>query len=269
VIDDLVDGWPTGSSAVALIVRDGIVDVLGEAGDLDDRRPWASVTKLAVALAFGVEHDWGLHGFDEAVGPRGASIANLLSHSSGLGLEDGDPISPVGTRRVYSNVGVDLAVDAVVGENDATSWLDRRIFTPLGMTSSRLEGRASSGVVGSTRDLVTLAVAWLRPDGVAVATRDRMISPFLPGLVGVVPGFGRFSPCPWGLGPELAGDKHHWMGDWPPESFGHFGMSGSLVLLNVREGLGVVATATEPFGAWAVDLWPRWTSDVRRAALVR
>jgi CubicO group peptidase (beta-lactamase class C family) len=269
VIDDLVDGWPVGSSAMVLRVRDGMVDVLEEAGDLDERRPWASVSKLAVALAFGVEHDWGLHDFNESVGPRGATIANLLSHSAGLGLEEGDPLSPVGSRRVYSNYGFDLAVRAVAGERDAASWLDQRILVPLGMTGTRLEGRPASGAAGPTRDLATLAVAWLRPDGVAVPTRNRMITPYLPALDGVVPGFGRFSPCPWGLGPELAGDKHHWMGDWPPESFGHFGQSGALALLNVREGLGVVATATQPFGPWAVALWPRWTSAARRRALAR
>ncbi|MFI5036041.1 MAG: serine hydrolase [Acidimicrobiales bacterium] len=267
MIDDLVDGWPVGSSATVVRLRDGILETLGEAGDLDERRPWASVSKLAVALAVGVEHDWGLHDFGEVVGPRGATIAQLLSHSAGLGLEEGDPTSPVGSRRVYSNYGVDLAVSAVVGQRDAASWLDQRVFTPLGMPTARLEGRPSAGVVGSTRDLTTLAAAWLRPDAVAVTTRDRMITPYLEGLSGVVPGFGRFSPCPWGLGPEVAGDKHHWMGDWPPESFGHFGMSGSLVLLNARERLGLVGLATEPFGPWAVDLWPRWTSAVRRGAL--
>ena len=29
----------------------------------------------------------------------------------------------------------------------------------------------------------------------------------------------------------------------------------------------VVATSTEPFGAWAVKLWPEWTSAMRQLAL--
>ena len=33
------------------------------------------------------------------------------------------------------------------------------------MNDTRLEGRPSAGVVGSTQDLARLAVAWLRPDG--------------------------------------------------------------------------------------------------------
>jgi hypothetical protein len=107
----------------------------------------------------------------------------------------------------------------------------------------------------------------LRPDGIAKETRDRFITPFIPTLDGIVPGFGRFSPCPWGLGPEVRGDKQHWMGDWPAESFGHFGQSGALMLLNVQENVGVVATSTENFGPWAVKLWPEWTSAMRKLAL--
>ena len=244
-----------------------MVETVAHAGDLTARRPWASVSKLAVALAFGVEIDWGMHQPSESIGPRGATIANLLSHSSGLGLEESDPVVPIGTKRVYSNYGIDYAVKFIVGENEPAAWLDGRIFRPLGMESTHLEGRPAADVVGSTADLVKLAVAWLRPDGVAKATRDRLITPYLPLLDGIVPGFGRFSPCPWGLGPEVQGEKHHWMGDWPAASFGHFGQSGALMLLNADEQIGVVATSTEAFGPWAVALWPTWTSAMRQRAL--
>ncbi len=244
----------------------GVVERIAEEGDLDVVRPWASVSKMAVSLAFAIEVDWDLHSLTESLGPRGATLANLLSHTSGLGLEEGDSVVDVGAKRVYSNYAVDLAVAAIIGENTAATWLDNRIFRPFGMQSTRLEGRASSGVVGSTEDLVTLAAGWLRPDGVARATRDRFVTPYLPNVSGVVPGFGRFSPCPWGLGPEVQGEKRHWMGDWPSASFGHFGQSGAMMLLNVRDQLGLVATSSEPFGSWAVDLWPGWTSSMRRRA---
>jgi CubicO group peptidase (beta-lactamase class C family) len=263
----LVDGWPEGSAAVAFRLDAGRARVVASAGDLDERRPWASVSKMAVALALGVEHDWGHHDFTESVGPRGATIANLLSHSAGLGLEEGDRMVEIATKRVYSNFGVDHAVAAVVGDYDPAEWLDERVFRALGMVRTRLEGRAAAGVVGPTSEMMSLALAWLRPEGISVATRDRMITPYLAHLDGVVPGFGRFAPCPWGLGPEIQGEKRHWMGDWPSESFGHFGISGALMLLNAREAIGVVATSTEPFGPWAVARWPEWSSDVRRRVL--
>jgi hypothetical protein len=137
----------------------------------------------------------------------------------------------------------------------------------LGLSSSSLVDRPASGVEGSTNDLATLAEAWLRPDGLTRETRDQIIRPYLAELNGIVPGFGRFTPCPWGLGPEVRGEKQHWMGDWPSASFGHFGQSGALMLMNVDEGVGVVATSTEPFGPWAVKLWPEWTSAARVLAL--
>ena len=262
-----LEGWPGTPSMVLLSLEDGLVRRIVEIGDLDDVRPWASVSKMTVSLAFGVESDWELQRFDQPVGPPGSTLANLLSHSSGLGLEKGDPVVAVGTKRIYSNYGIDLAVESIVGENSADNWLAQRIFRPLGMGSTRLEGPPSSGVAGSTNDLATLAVAWLRPDAIAKETRDRLITPYAPQLDGIVPGFGRFSPCPWGLGPEIHGEKHHWMGDWPAPSFGHFGQSGALILLNADEQIGLVATSTEPFGAWATTLWPKWTSAMRTLAL--
>lgn len=263
----LIDGWPGAPSAVLIRLDAGLVERVVARGDLDEVRPWASVSKMAVALAFGVEHDWDLHHFDDPAGPTGSTFAHLLAHASGLGAEVHDPVAALATKRVYSNYGVDLAVATIIGDNTPKRWLDGRVFRPLGMTSTTLEGRAAAGVVGSTNDMVHLAVAWLRPDAIARATRDRMITPFLADLDGIVPGFGRFSPSPWGLGPEVRGEKHHWMGDWPPDSFGHFGQSGSLMLLNAREGIGLVATSTEPFARWARDLWPTWTSAMRRLAI--
>ncbi|MHB1087934.1 MAG: serine hydrolase [Acidimicrobiales bacterium] len=262
-----VPGWPGNPSYIVFRLDGGAVHVIDSAGPLDEVRPWASVSKMAVSLAFAVEVDWGLHQVSERLGPRGATLATLLSHSSGLGFEADDPVLEVSTKRVYSNYGVDVAVEAIVEGGDASSWLDDRVFTPLGMTSTRLNGRPSSGVVGSTADMQVLGEAWLRPDAISKDTRNRFITPYAPQLAGIVPGFGKFSPCPWGLGPEIRGDKSHWMGDWPPASFGHFGQSGSLMLLNADERIGVVATSTEDFGPWAVRLWPEWTSAMRRLAL--
>lgn len=263
----LVDGWPGAPAVVVLRLDGGLVQRVAQFGDLDQVRPWASVSKMAVSLAFGIESDWDLHRFDEPAGPRGATIANLLSHSSGLGLEEDDAVVDVATKRIYSNYGVDLATKAILGEHKADTWLAQRVFTPFGMSTTRLEGRPSADVVGSTNDLVRMAVAWLRPDAISKETRNFLISPYAPQLSGIVPGFGRFTPCPWGLGPEVQGDKHHWMGDWPAESFGHFGQSGALFLLNADEQIAVVATSTEPFGGWAVSLWPGWTSAMRQLAL--
>lgn len=264
---DAAAPWPGAPAYVVLRAREGVVERVVEVGDLDAPREWASVSKVAVALAVGVEVERGTCAYEDVTGPDGATLAHLLAHASGLGLEEGDRVQPVGARRVYSNAGVERAVAAVAGGAPASRWLAERALAPLAMAGTALVGRPAAGVVGPTRDLAALAAEWLAPTVLSVATRDRIVTPFLPSLAGVVPGFGRFDPCPWGLGPEVAGAKRHWMGEWPPESFGHFGQSGALLLANAAEGVAVVATSTVAFGPWAVELWPSWTSAMRRRAL--
>ena len=90
------------------------------------------------------------------------------------------------------------------------------------------------------------------------------------GQGSVVPGFGSFSPCPWALGPEVKGTKDHWMGSaWPATSYGHFGKSGALLLIDPVAQVAVVALSSEPFGQWAVDLWPTWTNEMHRQLVPR
>lgn len=262
-----MEEWPGAPAVVLFRLHEGSVTRVDEAGDLEDVRAWASVSKMAVALAFGVEVDRGEHRFDETFGPGEATLANLLSHSSGLGLEENDRRVERGTKRVYSNFALNHAVDVAARGQEAATWLDEQVFAPLGMSSTRLDGRPSADVFGSTNDMCTLGAAWLLPELISEETRNRQIEPYLPELSGIVPGFGRFSPCPWGLGPELRGSKEHWMGQWPPSSYGHFGQSGTMMLLNADEGIGLVATSTEPFGAWAIKLWPTWTSRMRARLL--
>jgi len=263
----LAVGWPGEPVVVVSAWRDGDWHTLASRGDLDEVRPWASVTKLATALAAAREVDEGRADLRDVVVGDDITLAHLLSHSSGLGFEEGDPVLAVASRRVYSNYGIDLAAARLATRADVATWLLERVLGPLSMSSTRLVGRASEGLVGSTRDLATFAREWVTPTLIPAQRRDLTVTPFLPDLVGVVPGFGRFSPCPWGLGVEVRGEKHHWMGDWPAPSFGHFGRSGALALMNVDEGLCVVATSSVAFGPWARDAWPTWTSTMRELAV--
>ncbi len=242
-------------------------------GDLDHPRPWASVSKLLTALGAAIELQEGRAALDDPLGPEGATLADVLSHASGLGLEVADPTIAPGTRRIYSNCGIDIAaaylsfLADVTPDGDVAQWLRQRVLAPLSMNTTRLVGRASEGAVGSTRDLDAFAREWITPSLISPERRDASVNVYRDDLAGVVPGFGRFSPCPWGLGVEVRGDKRHWMGEWPRSSFGHFGRSGALTLINVDEGICVVATSTVEFGPWARELWPTWSTHMREFAL--
>jgi len=265
VQNSLVTPWPGEPALIGLRREIGGVCEVFRYGPTAERRSWASVSKSVASIEFALAFERDPHLGEAPAGPQGATLAHLLSHSSGLGFEEGAPTSPVGTRRVYSNLGIDLAVHFMSGEDPKTKW-ERDIFRPLGL-SANLEGRPSSGVIGTAEDLAQVATEWLSPRLMTETGRDIVRSVRLPDLSGVVPGYGRFEPCWWGLGVEIRGEKNHWMGDWPSSSFGHFGQSGAFLLVNIEEGIALVATSSIEFGPWATELWGPLTSAVREELL--
>jgi len=264
--DLLAQGWPGQPAIVVGQVRGGELTILRSSGDLEERRPWASVSKLCAGVAALRAVEAGEHSLDEPAGPEGSTLAHLLSHASGLGFELEDRVVPVGTRRVYSNAGIDL-MGTLLAPGDPAAWVRSTVLEPLGLITATLDGRISADVVGSTLDMVTLAQELLAPSLLTPAMNETMRTPFLPELAGITPPFGRQVPNWWGLGPELKGTKEHWMGHWPAASFGHFGRSGSMLLVDPTTGLFICATSTEDFGPWAVALWPTWVDDVRALVL--
>lgn len=259
----LLEGWPAGSAASLLALRDGVVEVVASEGDATSSFEWASVSKLAVALAVGVEKDWRFIDFDLPIGPQNSTAAHLLSHSSGVGIDATAPLQPLGHKRVYSSYGYDLLIERIAKERDPFEWLKDRCLSPLGIADVTNEGSLAAGLRGSLASLQALTTAWLRGDLLSPQTFATMKTPYLAHLDGVVPGFGSFSPCPWGLGPEIKGTKDHWMGTaWSPRSYGHFGKSGAMILVDPDEKVALCALSAEPFGPWAQERWPQWTNEM-------
>ncbi len=92
-------------SPSAVVGPDGIVATHGDGAR---SFPWASVTKLATALAVLSAVDDGAIDLDEPAGPPGATVRHLLAHASGLPFEGDSAITRVASRRVYSNTGFDV-----------------------------------------------------------------------------------------------------------------------------------------------------------------
>ncbi len=92
-----------------------------------------------------------------------------------------------------------------------------------------------------------------------------------PGLVGVVPGVGRFDPCDWGLGFELHdGKAPHWMApSHSPATFGHFGGAGTFLWVDPVVELAAVVLTDREFGPWALAAWPAFSEAgaARRGAV--
>jgi CubicO group peptidase (beta-lactamase class C family) len=252
-----VESWPCDHVAVGLTGR---VDAVH--GDAERRFDWASVTKPATAIAMLVAAEEGLVDLDEAAGPPGATLRHLLSHASGLPFEQGPPIGRPGQRRIYSNYGFEVAA-ALVEERAEIPFPDYVAAVWAG-TGIELRGSAGAGIGGSLTDLLALARELQAPARLAPETHAEMIAVQFPGLDGVVPGFGRQAPNDWGLGPELRGAKHpHWTGSRnSTATFGHFGRSGTFVWVDPEAGVALACLTDLPFGAWAIEAWPRLADAV-------
>jgi CubicO group peptidase (beta-lactamase class C family) len=249
-----VDGWPSAHVAVAVIGS-----AAAEHGEVDRVFAWASVTKLATAVAVLVACEEGIVDLDEPAGPPGATLRHLLAHASGLPLDGDAPLAAPGAKRIYSNTGFELAA-ALVGERAEMPFAE--YFEHV--WGFALTGSPASGVEGTLRDLETLARELLAPTRLGAETLAEATSVQFPGLDGVLPGYGRMEPNDWGLGFELRDDKQpHWTGVHNSSlTFGHFGRSGTFLWVDPKGGLALACLTDLAFGDWAKDAWPRLADAV-------
>ena len=264
-----IDGWGADHAAAAVI---GPAGVLAMRGDATRRYRWTSVTKLATALVALIAAERGLLDLDEPAGPPGSTVRHLLAHASGLPFEGQRTLAAPGTRRIYSNIGFDV-LGTLVEERAGAPFaaaLESWVLAPLGMDATVLHERASQGLYGPLDDLIAFARELQRPTLLATDAFAEATTIAFPGLVGVLPGVGRFDPCDWALGFELHDAKTpHWMAEAnSPETFGHFGGSGSFAWVDPVAGLAVVTLTDRDYGPWALEAWPAFSAAVLKAAAV-
>jgi CubicO group peptidase (beta-lactamase class C family) len=257
-----VESWPAETVAAG-VLRDG--EILGTHGP--PRRPfrWASVTKLATALATLVAAEEGVVDLDQPAGPPGSTVRHLLAHASGLPFEAGAPIAKPGQRRIYSNAGFELLAETVAGAADMPfeRYLAEAVLGPLGM-GGELHGSPAAGLEGSLDDLLRLGIELQRPSVLAPETLAEATVVQFPGLVGVLPDLGRMDPNDWGLGFELKDAKSpHWTGTHnSTRTFGHFGGSGAFLWVDPDARLALGCLSDRDFGPWALEVWPRLSDAV-------
>lgn len=265
-----VDGWPVPNAAVAVVGRGGVLAAHGPTGR---RFALASVTKPLAALAMLVAVEEGAlelsHPADEALIP-GATLRHLLAHASGLAPERPLRSFPPATRRVYSNVGIELAgdlVEAAVGMPFA-SYFDEALVAPLGLRGTSLPGSPARDGVSTVDDLARVMQELIAPQGfLHPSTIHDAVDVQFPGLRGVLPGFGSQDPNDWGLGFEIRAQKQpHWTGTTnSPGTFGHFGQSGTMFWIDPVARIGLVALTDRDFDTWAAEAWPALSDAVLAA----
>ena len=262
-----VAGWPVKTAAAGVTSAS---DTLGVTGPLDEPLPLASVSKLLTAMAVLVAVEEETLRLDDPAGPEGSTVAHLLAHASGLGL-DGARITLPGRKRIYSNTGFELLGELLTARSGMAfeAYATEAVLQPLGMTNTRAAGNPAWGAVGTAGDLLALGRELLAPRVLSPAMLERATAVAFPGLDGVVPGFGRQQPNDWGLGFELRdGKTPHWTGGRnSPRTFGHFGRSGTFLWVDPDAGLACACVTDRDFGPWAKEVWPALSDAVLDGAV--
>jgi len=259
-VDDLTiltATWP-GTKTLGIANEHAL---LGAAGDLDWVTRIASISKLFTSYAALIAIEEGTISLDDPAGPEGSTVRHLMAHASGLGFNsDARHTFAPGTRRIYSNVGMEqLAKHLEQASGIAfTDYLVEAVIEPLGLDGFDAAGSPAHGMRASVNHLVAFGRELLAPTLLAAETVAMATSPVFPELRGVLPGFGAADPNLWGLGFEIRGNKSpHWTALLhDPSTFGHFGGSGSFLWIDPTRKLIGASVSTELFGEWAVAAWP-------------
>lgn len=261
---ELIEEWPCTVAASALN-PDGTIVNYGDTGHVF---ALASVTKLFTAATVLLAVEEGSVNLADVIDERGATLAELLGHASGRS-PDGSILDGPGRRRVYSNAGYELAATHVESRTamSFSDYMREGLFEALSMSSTELTGSPAHGARSSVEDIVSFLLGL--PSLLAPETIDAMTTPYMPELIGVLPGYGRHAPNTWGLGPEIRSNKSpHWTGTTnSPQTWGHFGQAGTFVWVDPVVGTALVVLTDKPFGDWVLTRWPALSDAVRAEAL--
>lgn len=245
---------------------DGGPVVLDSIGDTSSHFRLASVTKILTAMSVWIAVEEGTVGWEDPVGPPGSRLSDLLSHASGLAPDSDQILAPPRTRRIYSNRGIEVAASHLSDRSGMpfVDYLSAGLLDPLGLAGVRLAGSPAHGATATLDDVLAVAAELLEPTLVSRATATHCRQVAVPGLSGVLPGFGRQDQNDWGLGVEIRDHKApHWTGSTNSAStFGHFGQSGCFLWVDPEVPLALAVLTGREFGPWAVEAWPALSDAV-------
>ena len=272
---ELTQRWPVDHVSAAVVVGDRVSTI----GEQDLVYRIASLGKTMVGWVAMVAVEEGTISLDQPWGQPGCTIRHLLSHAGGYAFDGAEPIARPGSRRMYSNTGIEMVADAIAKASSMTfdDYLHAALLEPLAMTATDLRGSPAYAIWSSGRDLTSYVRELMRPTLITEDSAACATTTAYPALAGVIPGLGKYDPCPWGLGFEVRGDKQpHWTGTSNSrETFGHFGGSGTFLWVDPGalggRSVGCVALTDRPFDEWAAEallLWPQFSAAVIAEAQV-
>ena len=262
-LQTLIDTWPVSNAAAGVTDAFATVELLG---DPEWSVRIASVSKLLVGYVALIALEEESITLDDPAGPLGATVEDLLCHSSGLAFDSPAVIATPRHRRIYSNTGIEQFAEHLENATGMRfgEYLQLGVLDPLGMTHTELRGSPAYGIQSAVADLMLFCRELLSPTLVGRSSLEMATHPHFPQLSGTLSGLGRMDPNPWGLTFEIKGEKRpHWTGATnSPRTYGHFGGSGTFLWIDPAEDLACVALTDRDFGPWAAEAWPGFSDAV-------
>jgi CubicO group peptidase (beta-lactamase class C family) len=263
----VIDGWEVPSAGVSVVDARG---VLASRGAVGEPSRIASVSKLLTAYAVAVAVSEGAVELDDPVEPPGATLRHLLAHTAGYGFDsEAAVLAAPGARRIYSNRGIEEAAAHVTAGSGVPfpQYLQEAVLDPLGLATTTVDGSPAFGFHSTVTDLARFGRELLAPTVLHPTSLAAVVEVAFPGLVGVVPGVGRFDPCDWGLGFERNFGRP---GPVPGpqlsrQTFGHFGGAGSFLWVDPTRGIACACLTGREFGPWAMAAWPTLCAAIATA----
>ncbi len=236
----------------------------------------ASISKVITSWTCLIAVEEGSVSLDDAVGPAGSTLRHCLAHAAGYGFDTSTPIMGVGKRRIYSNTGIEIAATHVAERTGMmfSEYMREAIFEPLAMNDTSLKASPAYAILSTINDMTLFMKEIMKPALISAVTAQDAITVQYPELGGVIPGLGSYKPNPWGLGIEIRDHKQpHWTGSMnSPQTFGHFGGSGTMMWIDPTIDIGLIALTDRNFDEWSAEAltsWPSLSDAVVRLATNR
>lgn len=262
-----IDRWQVPTAAAGVVDRHGQQTTHGPADAVFEL---ASITKPLAAYAVLVAVEEGSLSLETPTPLDGVTVRHLLAHAGGVAPDAPELVAAAGTRRIYSNAGFDMLGDLLQAATGFAfaDYLHEAVALPLGLASTELRGSPAYAAVSSVNDLLRFASELLSPTLITPETLAAATTPQFPELAGVLPGYGRQNPNPWGLGFEIRGQKSpHWTAPSnDPATFGHFGRAGTMLWIDPVASKAAVALTDRDFGPWAANVWPPLSEAILTAS---
>lgn len=248
-------------------------------GDADKVYELASLTKILTAITTCDLVASGFLDLDENIEDINFTkgkvvLKDLLSHVSGISFNgDVEQIEPQ-SKRLYSNLGYEI-IDNFISkklENDFGKINIAELFNQgfkhiiAEQSDAHIDfyGSPAYGAKANLSAIYALLRQMRNPTFIDPEMHKLMTTTYLENLRGIIPGWGNYVHCAFGLGYEIKSDKSpHWMGSISSSrTFGHFGQSGVFVMHDPESNVSIAALSENKFGQWAKDLWPGYVDEI-------